>query len=374
MMVRRCLFALALVLAVPAVQAGITITTLQPGDSGLLPSIRSGALDLHWSAMTGSGFAAQARFVDTRVSQLIQPGGGLLYKNQKADSDWIVTTVKGQWVTADASIELQAIDPATYVAPAGAGASLFGNHVRARTGQRLAMENDVDVNVGGQTYAAYSIFSTGGNGAEARTAWYDTVLADTTGTHQLTLRLDGRLGEAQPCLAQPCGMSIPAGITVIDTRSPVIRFSASYTVLDLDTLIDCDDSDACGSGGPRPKAVAQLTATYAQDDEDSLPLLQDSLHQLDFETIAGHRYLTISLMEASASNGGRVDFENSFRLTGVAGPGVLQSAALDGGDLVTHFMRPVPEPATTLLWAGALACWVALRRPLRRAVGATRPA
>ena len=70
----------------------------------------------------------------------------------------------------------------------------------------------------------------------------------------------------------------------------------------------------------RPQAVAQLTADFRRQSGEPLPLSYDSSHTLDFQTTAGHRYLVIGIMEADASNGGRVVFDNSFRLTGVAAP------------------------------------------------------
>jgi hypothetical protein len=365
---RAALAALLTAAVLPAAHAGLTITQMQAGDSGVLGTIRTGALDQHWSALTtGNGTVAQARFTETRVSQLINPvGGGLEYLNQLADSGWITTSVRGQSATAFASLTLTAVDPATFLWPASASASLWGNHVRAATGQQLTMENDVDVSVGGRDYPAYSIFLTRGQTASARSAWYDTWLADGSSSHPLTVRLDGSLRQDAPCTVQLCGMSIPAGITSIDTRSPFMDFEASFTVLDLDTLVDCDDQDACGVTGPRPQAVAWLKASYTPEDDDSDPLLHDTTHILDFQPITGHRYLTIGLMEADARHGGRVGFENSFRLVGVGGPaGGLQSSALGGGDLVAHFQSPVPEPATALLWAVGLGGWLAMRRRAR---------
>lgn len=362
---RAALAALITCTAAPVAHAGLTVTQGQPDDDGVLRSIRTGALDQHWSALTtGNGVVAQARFVETSVSQLIDPAThGLEYLSQQADSGWITTSLRGAAANAYASIALTPIDPATFLWPAGASASRWGNHVRAATGLQLAMENDVDVSVGGHDYPAYSIFLTRGQSASARSAWYDTWLADGSNSHPLTVRLDGSFGQDQTCLVQGCGLIIPSGITSIETRSPVMAFEASFTVLDLDTLVDCDDQDACGITGPRPKAVAQLTAAYTQDDEDDDPLFYDTTHVLDFQPIKGHRYLTIGLMEADAHNGGRVSFDNSFRLVGVGGPaGGLRSSVLGGGDLVAHFQSPVPEPATALLWAGGLAAWLALRR------------
>lgn len=362
---RTALAALVAGAAAPMAHAGLIVTQMPAGGDGVLRSIRTGALDQHWSALTsGNGVVSQARFIETSASQLINPaGGGLVPLNETADSGWVTTAVRGASANAAASIQRTTVDPATFLHPASASASLWGNHVRAVTGQQLAMENDVDVSVGGQVYPAYSIFLTRGQSASARSAWYDTWVADGSGSHPLTVRLDGSFSHAQPCLVQACGLSIPPGITSIDTRSPVMDFEASFTVLDLDTLVDCDDPDACGITGPRPKAVARLTASYTQDDEDSNPLFHDTTHILDFQPMAGHRYLTIGLMEADADNGGRVSFENSLRLTGVGGPaGGLRSSALGDGDLVMHFLSPVPEPGSALLWALGLAGWLMLRR------------
>lgn len=354
--------------AMPGAQAGLSITTLEPGGDGLLTQIRSGALDLRWWEMTGHGVASQARYFETRVSQLHNPAlGGLEYLNLVADSGWNATQQVGQLVTAFASVDVTPIDSGTFSAPAAAQSSLFGNHVRAHTGDRLSMINDVPVNVGGATYQAFSIYKTGDNHADARSAWYDTWQADASGAYPLTVRLDGSFSHDPGCGVQFCGLTTPAGITSVERRSRQMDFMASFTVLDLDTLVDCDDPDACGTTGPRPTAVAQLTADYRHDGDDSFPLLHDTTHTLDFTAIAGHHYLVIGLMEADSRNGGRVSFENSFRLTGIGAPaGALQSSALGGGDLAAHFPSPVPEPATALLWAGGLAGWLVLRRRARR--------
>jgi hypothetical protein len=365
---RTALAALVACAAAPMAHAGLIVTRMQAGDDGVLRSIRTGALDQHWSALnSGNGVVSQARFIETRASQLINPaGGGLVPLNETADSGWVIRSQRGTSASAYASIMRTPIDPGTFRYPASASASLWGNHVRAVTARQLAMENDVDVSVGGHDYPAYSIFLTRGQSASARSAWYDTWVADGSSSHPLTVRLDGSFSHDQPCLVQACGLIIPPGITSIDTRSPVMDFEASFTVLDLDTLVDCNDPDACGITGPRPNAVAWLKASYSAEDEDSDPLLHDSTHILDFQPIEGHRYLTIGLMEAGAKHGGGVSFENSFRLVGVGGPaGGLRSSALDGGDLVAHFQSPVPEPGTALLWAGGLAGWLVVRRRTR---------
>ena len=80
---------------------------MQPGDDGVLRSIRTGALDQHWWALTpGNGAMAQARFVETRVSQLIDPASqGLELLNQVADSGWVTTAQRGVSANAAASIQ-----------------------------------------------------------------------------------------------------------------------------------------------------------------------------------------------------------------------------------------------------------------------------
>jgi hypothetical protein len=296
---------LAGTLALPSAHAAISITTLDPGGDGLLTRIRSGALDLRWWEMTtGHGVASEARFVEGRVSQLYSPTlGGLEYLDLKADSGWVRTQQIGQQVGASASIDLQD-QPPGFSTPAAARSSLFGNHVRARTNDRLSMWNDIAVKLGDTTYPPLSIFQTGDNTADARSAWYDTWQATQTGTYPLTVRLDGSFSHFS-CL-QFCGITTPSGITHVEQRSRQMDFTASFTVLDLDTMVDCDDPDECGATGPRPKAVAHLTAEYLRDDDDSFPLLHDTTHTLDFATIAGHRYLVIGLMEADARNGGQI--------------------------------------------------------------------
>ena len=344
--------------------AGITVVTSSPFDSGILPSIQTGALGVAWDQLAaGSGVASQARFVEQRFSQLIDPANkGLVYQALTADSGWKSSQSVGQPVTADASIDVVGIDPNTYVAPAYARTTRLGNHVHARTGPRLTMENDVPVSVQGVQYPAFSIFKTSTNSAHARSAWYDTWVANQDALTPLTVQLDGSFSHDQPCLVQFCGQIIPAGITVMAQQRKTMAFKASFTVLDLDTLVECNDPDFCGGSPERPKAVAWLAAEYEQDDNDSLPLSYDSAHQLSFQAVAGHHYLVIGLMEASADNGGRVNFDNSFRLTGVGAPvGTFTSAAL-GGDLTSGLSQPVPEPGAALLWMRGGAGLAALGR------------
>lgn len=356
---RYSLVALCLqgILALPSAHAGLTVTTLQPGDSGIVPGIGPGMEQMP----TGHGVSSQARYVETRTSRLVNPATQQLeYLNEQADSGWVSTQQLGKRVTAYASVDLTPIDTATFVYPAAAKSTLFGNHVRAVTNSRLTMENDVEVTVNGVKYPAFTLFKNSSNSADARSSWYDVWQADATGTYPLTVRLDGIFSQDPGCPG--CGLALPAGITSVQTRSAFINFEASFTVVDLDTLVDCDNPDVCGLIGPRPKAVARLTATYTEDEDDNLPLSYDASHTLDFSTIAGHRYLVMGQMEAGTLNGGWVSFENSLRLTGVGAPvGALTSSAL-GGDLASGFQQPVPEPATALLWAAGLAGWLTMRR------------
>lgn len=350
-------------------QAGLTVVTAGPLDSGILPTIRTGALGASWDELgNGWGVASQARFVESRHSQLIDPTTqGLAYLPLTADSGWQGTQVAGQSVRAFASIDLTPIDPNNFVAPAHARTTVLGNHVHAYTGIRLSMENDVPVTVQGVQYPAFSIFKNASNSADARSAWYDTWVASKDALTPLTVRLDGRFSHDQPCLVQSCGQIIPPGITSVDLQRKAMAFSASFTVLDLDTLVECNDPDFCGGSPERPKAVAWLAAEYEQDDSDDLPLVYDREYTLGFQAMAGHHYLVIGLMEASADNGGRVGFDNSFRLTGVGAPvGTFTSAAF-GGDLTQGVQQAVPEPGTAWLWAGGLAGWLALRRRSTRA-------
>ena len=108
--------------------------------------------------------------------------------------------------------------------------------------------------------------------------------------------------------------------------------------------------------------MAQLTADYRSDGDDEFPLLHDTTHTLDFTTTAGHRYLVIGLMEADASNGGRVAFDNSFRLTAVGAPvGALSSSAL-GAIWRRASSNRCPSRPPPCCWSVALPGLVALRR------------
>ena len=358
---------LAIALAIAAgwaqtsAQAGLTVVTSGPSDSGILASIRTGALGTSWDQLTADwGVASQARYTEARFSQLINPvGGQLVYEALEADSGWQSTQAAGQSAKANASI-----GPPTPAgnAPAQARTTKLGNHVRAYTGVRLTMENDQAVNVGGVNYAAFSIFQNSSNSADARSAWYDNWVANDDQSAPLTVRLDGSFSHDLPCPDQACGIIIPAGITAIDQQRKTVAFSASFTVLDLDTLVECNDPDACGGNPERPKAVAWLQAVYVPDDNDNLPQSYDLQHTLSFQAISGHRYLAIGSMEASADNGGQVDFDNSFRLTAVGAPvGTLTSAAF-GGDLTLGVQAAVPEPASALLLVGGIAVLLAIRR------------
>ena len=341
--------------------AGLTLLTNAPGDSGILTSIRTGALGANWDQLTADwGVASQARYTEARISQLINPVvGQLVYEALKADSGWQASQVVGQPVTANASIGPPG-PPG--LSPAQARTTKLGNHVHAHTGVRLTMENDQPVNVGGVNYAAFSIFSNSTNSADARSAWYDNWVANDNQLAPLTVRLDGGFSHDQFCLVQTCGTIIPAGITAIEQQRKTVAFSASFTVLDLDTLVECNDPETCGPNPQRPKAVAWLQAEFTPDDNDNLPLTYDLHHTLSFQAISGHRYLAIGLMEASADNGGLVDFDNSFRLVGVGAPvGTLTSAAF-GGDLTLGVQAAVPEPATALLLVGGIAGLLAVRR------------
>jgi hypothetical protein len=113
---RTALAALVACAASPMAHAGLIITRMQSGDDDVLRSIRTGALDQHWSALTsGNGVVSQARFIETSASQLINPaGGGLVPLNETADSGWVTRSQRGASANAFASIMRTPIDPGTF--------------------------------------------------------------------------------------------------------------------------------------------------------------------------------------------------------------------------------------------------------------------
>lgn len=354
--------AAALLAASPAAQAGFQLTMLDPDAGGVLPIVRTGPLD-NWQALSGSGQLSTARYVEGRLSRLVDPAvGGPVLLDEVADSGWHSSTTAHQAVSAYASVDLEVVPPGGIPSPARARSAPFENHLQAHSGQRLRMENDVSVVVSGVEYAPLQLYRYGRNTAYAGSAWYDTWQAQQQASTTLTLQLDGSLSHDPGCLAN-CLLTTPAGITRTTLQKPQMDFEANFTVLDLDTLVSCDDPDECAGPGLRPMAVAMARVLYVAESGASFPQALDLPLSLSFEALAGHRYLAIGSLQAEAINGGRVSFYNSLRLTGVQAPaGTLLSTALGGADLAGHFAQPVPEPASLLLWAAGLAGLAAWRR------------
>ena len=127
--------ALAGLLATPAAWAGFTVSTVHPWpvDSNY-PLFLSGPFNLQPDApVSGSGVNSQARYVETRNTQLPTMDGTLLILNESADSGWNTTTARGQVVTAIASLN---VEPFSGNYPAQARTTLFKNHVYATSEPR----------------------------------------------------------------------------------------------------------------------------------------------------------------------------------------------------------------------------------------------
>lgn len=355
-----------MLVASPASHAGLAISYLDPLQGGVLHSIPSDPL-ARWQHLIGTGQVAAARFTEQRRTRLVdfalnQP----VVENLFSDSGWVSTAVAGQPVGAFASVVLT---PQPAVNPARARAAPFENHVRASTQRKVQMENDVPVTLDGVEYGIEDLYVYNHNNAYATSGWFDTWTAQAQASATLTLRLDGKFDQSSCLGDQTCLVASPPGITSVYYSAPHMSFSASFTVLDLDTLVTCDDLDLCDDFDGQPMAVAMAQARYVRDGAAAFPQLVDESLNLSFQVQAGHRYLAIGVMEAAAGGGGSIDFYNSFRITSLEVPaGALLSTALGGSDLAGHFAQPVPEPASVVMWAlGLIAVGAQMRRRHTRA-------
>ncbi|MBK7260700.1 MAG: hypothetical protein IPI03_01895 [Rubrivivax sp.] len=199
-----------------------------------------------------------------------------------------------------------------------------------------------------------------GRSAFATSAWYDTWTANIDTITSLSLSIDGQLATSPFCPTR----QLPTGTDAFRSDQGWVSLSAKFIVYDLGRLAYCaeEDLDECGySDVPHPMPMAIFTARYSGDDE--LPLDFKYEGNLSFQVTAGHRYLAVGTLNLEATNGGEIDFFNTFRLSGVNAPrGALFSGGANG-DLVGYFDRTdpggndVPTPATLwlLLAAGAAA-------------------
>lgn len=353
----RSIVCIALAVAAPA-WAGFTVTTPGPyDDNGYPQPFRTGAFGLDsQQPITGSGVYTAVRAMERRHTRL--PTGlnhALQYIEEIDDTGLKSSTTPGVALSALATLTPLAL-PSGFEYPVQARTQPFANQLRAATSREYYIYNSDVVQLHGNTYQPGDIYTEGGDYAQATSSWFDAWTAGISAPASLSIRLDGKVGESTGCLPQNgCLFTLPAGTNAIDTRSPYLRFDATFVVYDLDVRLPCDDIDECGSFTlPRPQVVAMYRAEYQQNDFGVSSFTFDDARDLSFMTVAGHRYLAIGEITADAQNGTQLDFYNTFALTAVDAPvGTFSSAALGGADLTTHF-APVPEPGMLALWTVGL--------------------
>ena len=172
-----------------------------------------------------------------------------------------------------------------------------------------------------------------GRSAFATSAWYDTWTANIDTITSLSLSIDGQLATSPFCPTR----QLPTGTDAFRSDQGWVSLSAKFIVYDLGRLAYCaeEDLDECGySDVPHPMPMAIFTARYSGDDE--LPLDFKYEGNLSFQVTAGHRYLAVGTLNLEATNGGEIDFFNTFRLSGVNAPrGALFSGGANGDHNVT---------------------------------------
>lgn len=346
--------ALAGLMAAPAAWAGFAVSHVHPWlDDGNYPLFLNGPFDLDPDVpVTGSGVNSQARYFETRRTQLPTLDGKLLILNESADSGWNITTGSGQVVNAIASLDVEDFNGHF---PAVARTSLFKNHVYAGSERKISFSNSGPVTYGGVDYAADSLFKNSGSFAMSRSSWYDAWTADKQEVATLELAVDGLLRKTtNPCAGQFCGVAFPPGTDTAGPAAPTASFAAGIVVYDMDHVMSCDFGSQYWCGRPYAFPVAYIALAYKADAADPDTLSLDTVLTASFEAQVGHRYLAVGSMSAESSNGSLVDFYNTASLRVSAPAGTLYSDGLGGADLGLHFAQAVPEPATLALWAAGL--------------------
>lgn len=339
-------------LSAPAAQAGFKVSFPPPlAIDSNYPYFEPGPFNLSETVpVLGSGVWAGARYLEERSSRLpTGPGGSLVTSNEGADSGWITTSQPGNGVSAHASIDLSPW--LGVVQPSSARTTLFQNHVYANSETKYKYTNSGNVDAGGITHAAGTLYKESLSRSFASSAWYDGWLATGQGQTDLTLKLDGQVFDRDVCAG--CGVSFPPGTDSQRLAQLGISFAASLAVYDMDSVIPCGFGTSDWCGVPHAFPVHIVEVRYRAEAGDQFPLTLDQQVTVSFVPVLGHRYLAIGQVSAISTNGAKLDFYNTVGLTVNAPEGTLYSYGL-GADLGAHFAQPVPEPGTLALWAGGL--------------------
>lgn len=251
--------------------------------------------------------------------------------------------------------------------PARAKTTKFSNHVFATTSRSLEFSNHLNTGESNDNFdPTDDYWVRTGKTATASSQWEDSWLATQSEHVSLDFALEGSISVNQGCFAAgTCGVILPAGTEFHRTEDFHFDLRAAMVVYDLSTIVPCEQvSDECDGEGAAPLALDSITvrggiystsrsADYAVLDAGGT-LDVDIVDTLEFDAIAGHQYYVLSLLSVESQNGVRLDFFNSFKLTGVnASPGNLLSSALGDQDITSHFSA-VPVPGALWMMLGGL--------------------
>lgn len=255
--------------------------------------------------------------------------------------------------------------------PARARTDKFSNHAHASTERTLEFVNSRNTGeFQDNQNPDDDYFIIEEERAEASSQWGDTWTATRSEHVSLDFALEGSLVLNQSpldcLLSLQCGIAFPPGALIARVRDFKFDLNAAMVVYDLSTLVPCEAvSEDCDGQGDAPlplDSIAVRAGASAADDgaADHAALAGGQTlsvaisDTLEFEAVAGHEYYVLSFLSLVSEDGVKLDFFNSFKLTGVnASPGSLLSSALGGLDITTHF-SPVPLPAAFWLMLGGV--------------------